>query len=112
MPRTFVTFEDLYQEIAEIARENAIKDQEEWDDLVGEVVDGYVDMGEMDPDQDIEGYKVVLSPLWARFKKESREEEAGPEEDIVPGQYNKDENDEFDTIEDFSDTVKKEEEGF
>lgn len=112
MPRTFVTFEDLYQEVAELAREHAVNSQEEWNELVDEVVEGYVDMGEMNPDQDTEGYKTSLSPLWARFKNESQEEEAGPEEDIATDSYLKNPHDEFDTVENFSDTVKKEEEGF
>ena len=112
MPRVFITFEDLYQEIAELARENSVSSQADWKTLVDEIVDGYLDMGELDSNQDIEGYKTSLSPLWLRFKKEAKEEELNPEEEVIPERYQKDVNDEFDVVEDFSDTVKKEEEGF
>lgn len=112
MPRVFVTFEDLYQEIAEVARENSVLNQEEWNDLVDEIIEGYVDMGEMHPDQDVEGYKVSLAPLWDRFKKESQEEDVNAEEDIKVDTYQKNKNDEFDEIENLSEIQKKEEEGF
>lgn len=112
MPKNIVSFEDLYQEIAEIARENSVSSAVEWEEIVSDVIDGYLDMGEMDLDQDTEGYKVSLSLLWGRFKKESAEEELSPEEDIVPENYKGDKNDEFDTVEDFGETVRKENEGF
>jgi hypothetical protein len=55
-----LTIDDLYEELAELAREEATTARDVWNDLVEEVVEGHVDLGELDPDQDIEGTLSLL----------------------------------------------------
>jgi hypothetical protein len=71
-----LTIDDLYEELAELAREEATSARDVWNDLVEEVVEGHVDLGELDPDQDIEGMKEILGAKWHTFKEELAEEAA------------------------------------
>lgn len=67
---------DLFQEISELAREQGIATKEEWHSLVGEVVDSHLDLGEMDPDQNLSGLKDLLTEQWDEYKRESHPESA------------------------------------
>ncbi len=75
MAITTLTIDDLYSEITELAREEAVSAREVWNDLVEEVVEGHVDLGELDADQDTQGMKEILRAKWNNFKDELAEEE-------------------------------------
>jgi hypothetical protein len=55
-----------------------VKSKEAWDDLVDEVIEDHVDLGQMDPDQDTENWKEVLKHRWQEYRVENadRMEEA------------------------------------
>ena len=65
---------DLYKEIAEIARNQGVTSQAGWDDLVSEVVESHLNLGELDPDQPTEGYKEQLSSRWETYQQTAGEE--------------------------------------
>lgn len=76
MALTTLTTQDLYEEIADLARGQGAGEQGAWNELVDEVVDSYLDLGELDKDQDIEGMKDVLKAKWEAYKAEEAEETA------------------------------------
>ncbi|MBI4139055.1 hypothetical protein HY479_02795 [Candidatus Uhrbacteria bacterium] len=65
---------DLFQEISELARAQGIATREEWGGLVEEVVDSHLDIGELDPDQNLTGLKELLHAMWDEYKRESQPE--------------------------------------
>jgi len=65
---------DLFVELSDLAREQGITSQEEWKDLVDEVIDAHTNLGELDKDQDLEGLATQLSDMWPEYARE-----AGPE---------------------------------
>ncbi len=81
MALTTLTLEDLYSELSDLARDQGIDSKESWDELIDEVVEGHLDLGELDLEQDIEGMKELLRARWDAFKKESAVAKA--EEDEV-----------------------------
>lgn len=80
MALTTLTTDDLYHEIVELAREQAATTRELWNEIVDEVVEGHVDLGELDSDQNTEGMKEVLRAKWNAFKEELAEEEGNKDE--------------------------------
>lgn len=83
MALTTLTRKDLYEEIADLARDQGVADQATWDELVDEVVEGHLSLGELDLDQDIEGMKESLSMGWDEYKVENEVEDSGVVEDEV-----------------------------
>lgn len=81
MAITTLTLENLYSELGDLARDQGIDNKESWDELIDEIVEGHLDLGELDLDQDTEGMKEILRARWAAFKKEMAVESA--EEDVV-----------------------------
>ena len=65
---------ELFTEISELAREAGISSQEDWNGLCDEVVESHMDIGELNDDQDIDGFLEVLHQKWAEYARES-----GPE---------------------------------
>ena len=65
---------DLYKEIADLARDQGVSDQPTWDELVDEVIDSHLEMGELNADQDLENVRTLLHEAWEEYKRES-----GPE---------------------------------
>jgi len=63
-----LTSEDIYNEIADLARDQGIANQEDWDNLVNETVESHLTLGELNPDQGIEGMKDDLSLRWKTYK--------------------------------------------
>lgn len=59
---------DLKVELFDLAMTQGIATQEEWDDLVDEVVETHVDLGQLDKDQDTESTKEYLRTLWGEYK--------------------------------------------
>jgi hypothetical protein len=65
---------ELFEEVTELAREQGITDQAEWNELCNEVVDSHFEIGELNDDQDLEGVKAALHLAWNEYQRE-----AGPE---------------------------------
>ena len=65
---------ELFEEIAELAREQGITDQAEWNELCDELVDSHADIGELSDDQDLDAVKEALHMSWNEYQRES-----GPE---------------------------------
>ena len=104
MALTALTIDDLYNEIADLAREQGASDQETWDDIVEEVVEDHMDLGEIDLDEDTEAMKETLRSRWPEYKIEAsreKEDEDAEEEDVeIEGLETEDSEDEAD---DYSD---------
>lgn len=101
MSITTLTLEDLYLELSDLARDQGINEKEAWDELIDEVVEGHLDLGELDLEQDTEGMKELLRARWPAFKKESavakaEEDEVVEEVDVLVEP--KDEKDEMDDL--------------
>lgn len=80
MALTSLTIDKLYHEVAELFREQGALSRELWNEIVDEVVEGHVDLGELDEDQNTEGMKEVLRAKWNTFKEELSEEEKNSDE--------------------------------
>lgn len=65
---------NLYTEIAELAREEGISNQTEWNELVDEVVESHEDIGELNADQPLEETKEMLKMSWSQYLRESGQE--------------------------------------
>lgn len=66
--------DELFRELVELAKAEGVASQEGWNELVDEVLDSHLDIGELDKDQDLEGMKVQLNGMWEQYTQE-----AGPE---------------------------------
>ncbi len=84
MGLTVLTIDDIYGEIADIAREQGVSNQEMWNDAVEEVVENHLDLGEIDMDEDTEAMKEILRGRWPEYKIEAALEEADDEEEDKP----------------------------
>lgn len=71
MEQPALTVDDLYNEMADLARDQGVATQETWNDLVDEVVDGHSDLGEIDAEEDTEAMKRDLRAMWGEYKIES-----------------------------------------
>ncbi|OGH68786.1 MAG: hypothetical protein A3I29_00330 [Candidatus Magasanikbacteria bacterium RIFCSPLOWO2_02_FULL_44_11] len=80
MAITTLTIDNLYHEIVELAREQGAQTRELWNEIVDEVVEGHIDLGELDADQNTEGMKEVLRAKWNTFREELAEEEKNKDE--------------------------------
>ncbi|MBU1033208.1 MAG: hypothetical protein ABII13_04940 [Patescibacteria group bacterium] len=65
---------ELFDEISDLARNQGISTQEEWDGLVDEVVESHISLGELDEDQDLEGLKNALMEKWEVHTSQSHPE--------------------------------------
>ena len=70
-------------ELSDLARDQGIDNKESWDELIDEVVEGHLDLGELDLEQDTEGMKELLRARWEAFKKESAVVKAEEDEVVV-----------------------------
>jgi hypothetical protein len=66
--------EELYAEIADLAREQGVSSRADWLNLVDEVVGSHLELGELDPDQPLEGCKEDLHQRWETYKQLAGEE--------------------------------------
>lgn len=73
MPNEITSFgrADLKREIFDLAQLQAPDTQEVWNDLAEEIVEGHVDLGQLDKDQDTEGMKQYLRTLWETYKEQA-----------------------------------------
>jgi len=60
--------EDLLKEVIELAVDNGVQNQEEWDNVVAEVMDGHLALAELDSEEDIEEMQEVLCSRWKDYK--------------------------------------------
>ncbi|HWQ99657.1 MAG TPA: hypothetical protein VN397_02295 [Candidatus Methylomirabilis sp.] len=72
---------ELYNEIAELARDGGVTSQDDWNELCDETIESHLDIGEMDPDQDVEGLRQALHMAWDEYRIES-----APESDAAVGE--------------------------
>lgn len=100
MALTTLTLNELYEEISDLARDQGAADRVAWNELVGDVMEAHMAVGEIDLDEDTEGMKEELSAKWFQFKKEMAEEkdsdEAEIEEDTVVNDIDDEESDKKD----------------
>lgn len=68
------TLEDALQEIWDRALEQGVGTKEAWDELVVEVIEDHVDLGQMDSDQDTENWKEVLKHRWQEYRVENADQ--------------------------------------
>lgn len=97
MAVTTLSAEQLYSEISDLARDQGISSKEQWDEMVDDVVEDHLELGELDLDQDTEGMKEALAGKWANWKKESAltgENEDSYEEDTKMDEEVKENDDE------------------
>jgi hypothetical protein len=87
MALTTLTTEDLYEEISDLARDQGVSSKEQWDEMVEDVVEDHLELGELDLDQDTEGIKDTLKARWGAYKKESliSDEDADKIEEDIDG---------------------------
>lgn len=97
---TTLSAEDLYGEISDLARDQGVASKEQWDELVEDVVEDHLDLGELDLDQDTEGIKEVLRGRWGFYRKESELSDTAEEriEEDVPMQSEREENDDEEEV--------------
>lgn len=75
MAVTTLTPNQLYEEISDLARDQGVSEKGRWQELVEEVVESHLAMGEIDLDDDTEGMKETLSTRWAVYKGELADEQ-------------------------------------
>lgn len=99
MPLTTLSLEDLYAEISDLARDQGVASREAWDEMVDDVVEDHLDLGELDLDQDTEGMKDVLRTRWQNYKEESlSSDEVDRVEEDVEMKEEREENDKEDEL--------------
>ena len=81
-----LTIEDLFQEISDLARDYGVPDQSVWNELVEQVLESHMAMGELSDDQNYEGYLETLKQKWDAYKHNTLEEELGQTKDEPFGQ--------------------------
>jgi uncharacterized protein YihD (DUF1040 family) len=69
--------EELFRELVELAKEEGVTSQEMWNELVDEVLDSHLDIGELNADQDLEGVKAQLNGMWEEYVREAAPESVG-----------------------------------
>lgn len=76
--------DDLFKEVSDLAREQGVADKDMWKELVDQVVDGHVDLGELDPDQNLVALKELLYDAWDEYVREAGVESESRVEDEPP----------------------------
>lgn len=74
MSLTTLSPEQLYAEISDLARDQGISSKEQWDEMVDDVVEDHLDLGEIDLEEDSESLKDELRAKWTVYKSESVED--------------------------------------
>lgn len=72
---------ELFEEIADLAREQGVADEQAWNELVGETLESHLALGELDKDMDLENLQTILNGMWESYKHEADAESAGEIED-------------------------------
>jgi len=72
---------ELFDEIADLAREQGVADEHAWRELVGETLESHLSLGELDKDMDLENLRTILNGMWESYKREAEAESAERIED-------------------------------
>ncbi len=64
------TLEDVIAEVRERAETEGVGDEATWHEVVEEVVEDHVDLGQIDPDQNTEQWKEVVKHMWKDYRLE------------------------------------------
>lgn len=59
---------DAYAELKQKAELEAVTNKEAWDSIVDDYIMEKVDIGELDPDQDLEQIKIDLKAKWPDYQ--------------------------------------------
>jgi hypothetical protein len=81
MSLTTLTIDELFSEISDLSRDQGVTTKDVWDELVEEVIESHMSLGEIDLEEDTEGMKEILRTKWKHYKQESATEEDGVIED-------------------------------
>ncbi|MCR4278897.1 MAG: hypothetical protein NUV81_03270 [bacterium] len=76
--------DDLFKEVSDLARDQGVMDQEMWKEITDEVVDSHLDLGELDPDQNLVALKEILYGAWDEYVREAGVESEGIVQDEPP----------------------------
>lgn len=72
---------ELFEEISDLAKEQGVATQDVWNELVGEVLESHLALGELDKDMDLENLRTILSNMWTQYEREaSAEMDAEPQD--------------------------------
>lgn len=87
---------DLLKETMDIAREQGVTTRTDWRELVNVVVDGHLDIGELDKNQDIQGMKQALVNAWDEYTRQAAPEtkeavDEDPDAPVAPAALEEDE---------------------
>lgn len=70
---------ELFEEISDLAKEQGVATKEVWDELVSEVLESHLSLGELDKDMDLENMRTMLCGMWEEYRIE-----ASAEMDVEP----------------------------
>ncbi|MBI5654716.1 hypothetical protein HZC53_03635 [Candidatus Uhrbacteria bacterium] len=72
---------ELFEEISDLAKEQGVASQDVWNELVSEVLESHLALGELDKDMDLENLRTILSNMWTQYEREaSAEMDAEPQD--------------------------------
>jgi hypothetical protein len=80
--RTFSP-EDLFIEVCELADQEGAPDQEGWNVVVDEVVQGHLDLGELPEETDSEALKGILRNRFEEYKQEVQDRVAVMDDELA-----------------------------
>ncbi len=75
------TLEDVIAEVTERAETEGIATEAAWHEMVEEIVEDHVDLGQIDPDQNTEQWKEVVKHMWKDYRLEHSEIDEAPVEE-------------------------------
>ncbi len=67
----FLNRGDLFSELSDLARRNGVSNRSTWNDLVEATVESHREIGELDPDQDVQGLKDDLRGMWDEYVRQA-----------------------------------------
>ena len=62
------TLEDVIQEVRGRAETEGVGTPSAWNEIVDEVIEDHVDLGQIDPDQNTEQWKEVVKHMWNEYR--------------------------------------------
>jgi hypothetical protein len=65
---------DLFDELSDLARRQGVQNEDMWRQLVDETIESHLDIGEVDPDQDLEGLREAMYGRWESYWSQAGEE--------------------------------------
>lgn len=64
----------LFDELCDLARRQGVQNKDLWNQLVDETIESHQNIGEFDPDQDIEGLREAMYSRWETYTDTAGEE--------------------------------------